>query len=57
MPGPLDLKSALLRPLETAVVPATARPVVIRDLFKKNRKEWQTRNILSDFRRCGGLET
>jgi hypothetical protein len=36
MPDLLDLKSTLLQPLETAVVPATTTPVVIRDFFKKN---------------------
>jgi hypothetical protein len=30
------LNSALLQPLETAVVPATTKPLVIRDLFEKN---------------------
>ena len=36
MPEPLDPKSPLLQPLETAVVPATTAPLVIRDFFKKN---------------------
>jgi hypothetical protein len=31
-----DLKTALLEPLATAVVPASTAPVVIRDYFKKN---------------------
>ena len=30
------LKTPLLQPLETAVVPATTAPLVIRDFFKKN---------------------
>jgi len=36
MPDQPDLKTALLQPLETAVVPATTTPLVIRDCFKKN---------------------
>jgi hypothetical protein len=36
IPDALDLKSPLLQPVETAVVPATTTPVVIRELFKKN---------------------
>jgi len=31
-----DLKTPLLQPLETALVPATTTPLVIRDFFKKN---------------------
>jgi len=31
----LDVKPALLEPLETAVVPATSAPLVIRDLAGK----------------------
>jgi hypothetical protein len=38
MPDQVDLKTALLQPLETAVVPATTTPVVIRDFFKKNTR-------------------
>jgi hypothetical protein len=33
-----DLKTDLLQPLETAVVPATTAPVLIRDYFKKNAR-------------------
>jgi len=36
MPEPSDPKTALLEPLETAVVPATSTPVIIRDFFTKN---------------------
>jgi hypothetical protein len=36
MPDQCDPKTALLEPLETAVVPATSTPVVIRDFFAKN---------------------
>ncbi len=32
----LDVKTALLEALETALVPATTVPVIIRDYFKKN---------------------
>jgi hypothetical protein len=34
----LDLKTILLQPVETAIVPATTAPVKIRDCFKKNSK-------------------
>jgi hypothetical protein len=34
----LEVKTALLEPLETAVVPATLAPVIIRDYFKKNTR-------------------
>jgi hypothetical protein len=36
MPDQSDAKTALLEPLETAVVPATSTPVVVRDFFTKN---------------------
>jgi hypothetical protein len=36
MPDQNDSQTALLEPLETAVVPATSTPVVIRDFFNKN---------------------
>jgi hypothetical protein len=32
----LNVKTALLKPLETAVLPATTAPVIIRDHFKRN---------------------
>jgi hypothetical protein len=35
MPDQTDLNTALLEPLETAVVPATQTPLVIRDYFKQ----------------------
>ncbi|MGD1083955.1 MAG: hypothetical protein ABSA47_04290 [Verrucomicrobiota bacterium] len=38
MPDQTDLKTPLLEPLETTLVPATNAPLVIRDYFKKNRK-------------------
>jgi hypothetical protein len=36
MPDTPDPKPPLLEPLETAVVPATAAPALVRDFFKKN---------------------
>lgn len=36
MPYVSDPNAALLEPLETAVVPATLTPVVVRDFFNKN---------------------
>jgi hypothetical protein len=36
MIGQLDVKTALLEELETAIVPATTAPVLIRDHFTKN---------------------
>jgi hypothetical protein len=38
MPDQVELKTPLLQPLETVVIPATATPVLIRDLIKKNSK-------------------
>jgi hypothetical protein len=38
MPDPLDLNKILLQPAETAIVPATAAPVAIRNCFKENTK-------------------
>jgi hypothetical protein len=38
MPDQSDPKTPLLQPAETAIVPAATTPVVIRDLFTKNRK-------------------
>ena len=36
MPQQLDPKAVLLEPLETAVVPATTAPLLIRVFFKRN---------------------
>src|SRR5271156_3658224 len=36
MTAQIDLKSSLLEPVATTVVPASTAPVVIRDYFKKN---------------------
>jgi hypothetical protein len=49
MPDPLDTKSPLLEPLETAVVPATTAPSAIRDLFKTNAHA-QFANVFSEFK-------
>ena len=38
MPDQIDGKRVLLEPLETAAVPASAGPVVIRDFFKNNTR-------------------
>ena len=38
MPDPIESKKALLEPLGTAVVPASAAPVLIGDCFKKNTR-------------------
>ncbi|MGA3179661.1 MAG: hypothetical protein ABSF38_04880 [Verrucomicrobiota bacterium] len=38
MPNLAELKTPLLEPLETAVVPASSAPLVIRDCFKRNTR-------------------
>jgi hypothetical protein len=49
MPDQIVAKGALLEPLETAVVPASTAPGVIRDYFKKNtRVRFST--IFSEFK-------
>jgi hypothetical protein len=49
MPDQIDHKRVLLEPLEAAVAPASAAPVVIRDYFKNNvRVRFST--IFSEFK-------
>jgi hypothetical protein len=50
MMGQLEVSTALLQPLETAVVPAATAPVVAQDYFKKNTSV-QFSMVFAEFKR------